>query len=530
MIVPETAMRAAIPSLFLFASLLPAQRPVNWTTYAGDLQRTGWQKAETKLGPQSLSSAKLLWKLKLDNGQKALHALQQPLILGQLITPHGFKELAVVAGSDDNIFAIDADLGRLLWKKHFQIPAPAGFTPHWLCPGGLTATPVIATVPTTGPAPTGPGRGGVQALYTLASDGMLRQLNLTNGEDMAPPAQLLPKGNGKPYALTVLNGTLYTATGQGCGQLPNGVYGIDLLTKKTLKFETGSGGLWGIAGVAVGTDGTIYAETGDGTSDPSTNKYANSFIALNPKDLKLKDWYTPTNWEWIYKRDLDLNVTPVVFPFKGRDLIVGGGKEGRLYLLDSKSLGGENHQTPMFRSPLIANEDVDFQSHGIWGNLASWEESDGTRWVLAPIWGPRHPDFKYPISNGNTPNGSVAAFKVEEANGKASLVPAWESRDLISPTPPVIANGLVWALSSGEYTQQSRMDGGPGLYSADDRAKMSQKAVLYALDAKTGKELWNSGDAMSSFTHYYGLTIANGRVYVATYDGTLYCFGIPMEH
>ena len=498
------------------------------------MQRSGWQKSETKLGAQTLANAKLLWKLKLENNQKALHALQQPLILGQLITPHGFKELAVVGGSDDNIFAIDADLGRLLWKRHFQVAPVEGFNPHWLCPGGLTATPVIGPAPSTGaPAPAGPGRGGMfapQVLYAVASDGMVRQMNLTNGEDMAPPAAILPKGNGKPYALTALNNTLYTVTGQGCGQVPNGVYAMDLTSKKVTKFETGSGGIWGIAGTAVGTDGTIYAETGDGTSDPASNKYANSFIALSPGELKLKDWYTPTNWEWIYKRDLDLNATPVVFPFHGRDLIAGGGKEGRLYLLDSKSLGGENHQTPMFRSPLIANEDVDFQSHGIWGNLASWEDTDGTRWVLAPVWGPRHPDYKYPISNGTAPNGSIAAFKVTEKDGKASLVPAWESRDLVAPAPPVIANGIIWALSSGEFTQQARLDGNPGLYSAGDRAKLSGKAVLYALDARTGKELWNSGDAMASFTHYYGLTIANGRVYVGTFDGTLYCFGIPMEH
>ena len=50
---------------------------------------------------------------------------------------------------------------------------------------------------------------------------------------------------------------------------------------------------------------------------------------------------------------------------------------------------------------------------------------------------------------------------------------------------------------------------------------------IHALDARTGKELWSSGDQITSWNHFSGLTVANGRAYVATFDGTLYCFGIP---
>jgi outer membrane protein assembly factor BamB len=50
--------------------------------------------------------------------------------------------------------------------------------------------------------------------------------------------------------------------------------------------------------------------------------------------------------------------------------------------------------------------------------------------------------------------------------------------------------------------------------------------VLYALDAQTGAELWSSGDQITSFNHFSSLSIANGRVYIGTYDGKLYCFGV----
>ena len=50
--------------------------------------------------------------------------------------------------------------------------------------------------------------------------------------------------------------------------------------------------------------------------------------------------------------------------------------------------------------------------------------------------------------------------------------------------------------------------------------------MLYALDARTGEELWSSGDQITSFNHFSGISMANGRVYIATYDGNVYCFGI----
>jgi len=82
----------------------------------------------------------------------------------------------------------------------------------------------------------------------------------------------------------------------------------------------------------------------------------------------------------------------------------------------------------------------------------------------------------------------------------------------------------VFALSSGEFrTADAKM-------TAAQRAQKSSKAVLYALDGVTGKELWNSGAEMASFAHSGGLAAGGTRVYVSTYDGTQYAFGYPIEH
>ncbi len=68
----------------------------------------------------------------------------------------------------------------------------------------------------------------------------------------------------------------------------------------------------------------------------------------------------------------------------------------------------------MYRSPLICNEDVNFASAGIWGSLASWEDSKGVRWVLTPIWGAKHSAFKAPIEYGTVKYGAIRDCEVEE--------------------------------------------------------------------------------------------------------------------
>ena len=97
------------------------------------------------------------------------------------------------------------------------------------------------------------------------------------------------------------------------------------------------------------------------------------------------------------------------------------------------------------------------------------------------------------------------------------LEPAWISSDFDLPDAVVIANGVVFALSTGENAVQK---GGE-----TRRPQNTHPAVLKALDAWSGKELYNSGDAMSSWVHFSGLAVSNGRVFAADHDSNVYCFG-----
>jgi len=285
--------------------------------------------------------------------------------------------------------------------------------------------------------------------------------------------------------------------------------------------------LWGRTGAAIDSTGTAWAPTGDGTYDPENHMYGNGLIGVQVegRELKLKDWFEPRDWFWMQKRDLDMQVTPPIFDYKGKELMAIGSKACRVYLLDTANAGGDDHQTPLDQTPLMCNEEVNFASAGIWGSMATWEDAQGVRWLLVPFWGAAHPDFKVPISYGPVTHGAIVALKVEEQNGKYKLTPAWMSRDMDRAEPPLVANNVVFAYGNGEYTEQAFPD--RGLFDNSPlRISRSTHAVLYALDPETGKELYSSGDQITSFSHFSGLSVANGRVYLGTYDSTLYCFGL----
>ena len=50
--------------------------------------------------------------------------------------------------------------------------------------------------------------------------------------------------------------------------------------------------------------------------------------------------------------------------------------------------------------------------------------------------------------------------------------------------------------------------------------------VLYAYDAQSGKQLWSSGKTLTDWVHFSEPVVAGGQVYVSTWDGRLYAFGL----
>ncbi len=116
-----------------------------WLTAQGDAQRTSWIRTDAKISVETMSKPgfELQWTSKLDNQPRRLNGLAQG------VTANGvtlFVPMSVVAGSSNNVYAIDNDTGYVVWKRHFDATMPA---PTTACPGGITAaaTRIVTSCP-----------------------------------------------------------------------------------------------------------------------------------------------------------------------------------------------------------------------------------------------------------------------------------------------------------------------------------------------------------------------------------------------
>ena len=198
-------------------------------------------------------------------------------------------------------------------------------------------------------------------------------------------------------------------------------------------------------------------------------------------------------------------------------------------------MGGADHHRNVYTTPLIANDDEWFEAKGVWGNLSFYRDDENRHWVYVPVWGPVSKQaHRFPRTNGPNPNGSVAAFLVEEnpETGKPWLKPAWVSGDFAVPEPVVIANGVVFALSNGENARQT-VDAGIfergkfTLLKDNQRTTHEATTELRALDAATGETLYDSGPGVfETWTHFSGLALADGKVCAVDFSSNVYCFGL----
>ena len=474
---------------FLWTGTALAQGARDWATAGADAQRSSWVRTDAKISQDSMRKPgfQLLWKIKLNSD------LTTPALIDRYIGYRGFRSLAFVGGSSDSIVAIDTDLGRIEWQR--RLPSGSRQQGGTLdCPGGMTANVARATIasfPAGGVTGAGRGRGAVSGagepgqgavtlrpvvaapaavpargaaggppartlnlVYMLSSDGMLHGMYVSNGVEPEPPVKFLP-ANANAQGLIVVDGVAYATTVHGCGGAPDAVWALDLASKEATSWKP-AGGISGSAGAAIGPDGTLYVATRPG-----------ELVALEPKTLKLKDTYTAGH---------EFSSSPVLFEFQKRVLVAATTKDGRLHLLDSAGL------TPLYKT--APSNAADFAP----GALASWQDSAGARSILAAT------------------ATAIAAWKVVERNGALVVEPAWVSRDMVSPLPPVIVNGVVFAVSK------------------------ASPAVLYALDGGSGKELWSSGASITSRVRSSRLSGGGSHLYLGTEDGAFYAFGFPIEH
>ena len=273
---------SAVAVLVLVSSLLPragsAQAPPasDWLTWGYDQERSGWNRAETTLSKENVSGLALQWSAQLPTTPRdiALSTLTAPLVVEGVTTSQGRRTLVFVVGSDDTVFAIDADSGKVVWQKAFPNRLTPLQTATWLCSNTQNSTPVIDK------------QKGI--IYLNTSDGKLRGLSLSTGDERVTPADFVTPF-ARNWSLNLIDDVVYSPTARGCGGAIANISAMDVSDPAHLhlsRLYTSGGrpaGAWGRGGVVRGLKG-IITQTADGPYDPAAGTYGETVMALAPKE------------------------------------------------------------------------------------------------------------------------------------------------------------------------------------------------------------------------------------------------------
>ena len=557
---PQLYTRAKLEALDADLRALPP-RPVpvkvevpatdEWVTWGYDPERSGWNRAEKTLNTRNAPRLRNVWTTQLSTPTElnTLSTVTAPVIAAGVSTPQGTRNLLYVHGRDDTLFALDVASGQIVWRKTFVNPVKATKPPDWQCSNTPQATPTIDKAR--------------NLIFVISNDGNLRALNLADGAEMMTPTEFVSPF-ARAWSLNLIDNVVYTTSGRACAEVVNpdspmyaaamsglirrgsgplkDASAVSAMDVKNLKnpratyfFTSGArpAAPWGRGALARGPRGTVILETSNGRHDPLRGDFSETILKLAPKAVRVVDAFLPKNHAHNLKMDLSGSASPVVFEFAGKTLVAATQKEGYLRLLDANNLGGDNHMTPLWESTRLGNDEETGTDpgRGVWGAITTYLTPDGRRFLYLPMHGGNSkfaPPF--PVNQGPTPYGSIMALEVIQKDGKISAVPVWQSGDMIMPDPPVVANGVLYATQTGGQAMQNFLKQGDRRMAIRESNTMRATPVgnlrLFAFDAVTGKQLYDSKNTMTNWVHFSEPVVAMGKVFLVTHDAKVHAFGL----
>lgn len=430
------------------AGALPA-----WTTYHHDATRTGADPDGTSpLAPMlSWQSANLgapMWN--------------QPVVLGGRV---------YAATIGDDVYALDASSGAVIWHASAGTPVPASSLP---C-GDVKPTVGIVSTPVIDPA-TG-------VLYVVADtwDGsharhLLEGFGLLDGAPVistpVDPPGADPKAILQRSALNLDGGNVVFGFGGNDGDCSvykgavvaapeNG--GAPAYWQVPIAApSTGGGAVWATGGPAVGAEGNIYVATGNpnppGGQEATTFDDSDAVVALSPS-LAATGSFEPPSWRADSNSDRDLgSAAPELLP---GGLIFQAGKNGIGYLIDTATM---KEGAPAVSSRQVCNGSGSFGGDSFAGGV-----------------------IYIPCTNGTMALAYDAAAR--------TFTPLWQGpSDAFGP--PIVSAGLVWTLATGGFS-------GGG-------------TKLYGLDPASGKPRYTLTLPSPVTDHFGSPSAAGGRLFLAT--------------
>lgn len=509
-------------------------------TYHDDVARDGVNDREFLLTPANVrpSGFGKLFSCPVDG---AIYT--QPLWVPRLRAQGRLRNVVFVATEHDSLYAFDADARpcERLWKVSLidwrhgglggEATVPSGVDHHLIGQfyGDITPEVGVTGTPVIDP--------GTDTLYVVSKSVIyslglhfqqrLHAIDLATGAERPgspvtiqaryrrrarPAIEFDPRTQNQRAGLALINGTVYVAFASHEDGLPFFGWLIGYRYDgrsftRTCMFNAApdgrEAGIW-MGGVAPAADsqGNLYVATGNGTFDafsstPPHDDYGDSLLRLSGH-LEVLRYFTPSDQrsEFVQNNEFGSGGAVLVNLPNGSPvthLLIVGGKDGALYLLNRDMPGGYGDSRAWQKISAGTETGLSAANPGVVFAAGAYWNDD---YYLA---GAGEPLKEYHLDPGTARLTYVGAAS-QPADGFG----------FPGATPSISAagnsNGIVWVLDNRAYCTPASQGCGP--------------AVLYAYDAATLRELWDSSirhaDAAGNAVKFTVPTIAAGRVYIGT--------------
>ncbi len=511
---------------------------VNMTMHRNDLQRTGANLNETILNTSNVNQNNFgkLWTYSV-GGQ----VYAQPLYVSAVDIPgKGTRNVLYVADMHNDVYAFDADQPSLASTPYWQVSygnsvplADANIGPGLNYTDirieiGIMSTPVIDLSTNTIYFVT---KTKVASVFADS----LHALDIRTGQPKFGGSQLIAAtvpGTGEGgrainfvsnkqnnrSAMMLSNGIVYVSYGSYGDATPTHgwIIGYDAsnINQQKIAYSTTPnsrlGSIWMAGeGPSVDSFGNIYIVTGNGHY--LAGDLGETMLKLTPDPvhgtLIQADYFTPYNKDSLDLFDTDLGSSGMLL-IPNSHLLVNGGKEGVIYLVDEDNMGQFNSGTNpsadhvVQRFQAVTNEL--FMTGAYWGDSIANPNTG-----LLYVWSPSDVLKAYRF-NGQTQQFNTTAFATSSNSYNPQFIPMAS----LSANGHNAGSGIVWVNFPNAYASEQTVSG-----------------TLLAFNASTLSELWNSNqvpdrDSLGSYAKFVTPTVTNGKVYMATFSGIISVYGL----
>ncbi len=543
-----------------------------------DLKRTGWDAGENTLTQANVSGGTFgkLFQITVDD-----QIYSQPLIVNNVLIGGGTHNIVIVTTVNNSVYAFDADDSTKkttpYWHVNLTFNPPTyrpiqnsdmwnsgidgacgaqGAYQDFTGKMGIVGTPAIDVnngiiyVVARSVAGVTAGQSGQNGTYVQ----YLHALNLLDGTEksnspVSIAASLTSNGvvsnfdsrlNNQRPALLLFGNVVYIAWSSHCdyGGYHGWLLGYDVTAtpSMSLKYaynttaEGYMGGIW-MSGQAPAVDdaGFIYISVANGTtgnigaqfnagSDPNypVNR-GESVVKLTPGLTQL-DFFTPYDYDNLNATDMDYGVDGVLL-IPRTNLSLSGSKESYLYLVNTTTGSmGQTASGPGSPPNSLQTLDVNAEYNGdkhIHGSPVYFEDNNSKEYVYA--WAEDGFLKQFPFIRAALDPQDSSKFDVNNVIPGNTTLPIGMPGAMLSVTSnPSGGDGIIWA----SHPIQG------------DANHFNVPGIVQALDAtNVSHELWNSNlnglrDSLGTFAKFVPPTIANGKLYMATFSNNLKVYGL----